>query len=292
MREPETAVVLIAGPTASGKSRLALELAAERGGIVVNADSMQVYRELRVLTARPSLEDEAGVPHRLYGHVSAATRHSTGAWLAEARTALDEARRAGRPAIFVGGTGLYFKALTEGLSAIPPIPPDVRESVRVWAGARDAPALHAALAAVAPADAAAIRPSDRARIVRAMEVFRATGRPLGEWHKAAGVPLVSVAERIVLDPDRDLLHRRIAERAARMLDEGAVEEVRALAALAIPPDMPAMKAIGVREILDLLGGRIAKAEAVERIAAATRQYARRQLTWFRNQMAGWPRRAA
>jgi tRNA dimethylallyltransferase len=283
--------VLIAGPTASGKSRLAPELARQRNGVVINADSMQVYGDLRVLTARPTPAEEAEVPHRLYGHVAAGLRYSVGTWLRDVEAVLMEARAAGRTAIIVGGTGLYFKALTEGLSAIPAIPAEVRERVLEQAEGVASAELHARLAAVDAEDAAAIRPSDRARIVRALEVFEATGRPIAVWQRSGGAPVIAIegAERIVLDIDRAVLHRRIAERVRKMLDEGALEEARALAALGLPADMSVMKAIGVRELLDHLAGRQSLDQAMEAMATATRRFARRQETWFRNQMADWTR---
>ena len=283
--------VLIAGPTASGKSRLALELARQRNGIVINADSMQVYHELRVLTARPTPAEEAEVPHRLYGHVAAGMRYSVGTWLRDVEAVLMEVRTAGRTAIIVGGTGLYFKALTEGLSAIPAILPEVRERVLAEAAGVASADLHARLAATDAEDAAAIRPSDRARIVRALEVFEGTGRPIAVWQRSGGAPVIAVegAERIVLDIDRAVLHRRIADRIRKMLDEGALEEARALAALGLPADMSLMKAIGVRELLDHLAGRQSLDQAMEAMATATRRFARRQETWFRNQMADWTR---
>jgi tRNA dimethylallyltransferase len=283
--------VLIAGPTASGKSRLALEMARQRNGVVINADSLQVYSELRVLTARPSPADDAEVPHRLYGHVSAALRYSVGSWLGDVAAVLDQAREAGHTPIVVGGTGLYFKALTEGLSTIPAIPAEVRDRVLAGAEGIVSADLHARLAAADPLDAAAIRPSDRARIVRALEVFEATGRPIAAWRQSAGRPLVAPdqAERIVLEIDRAVLHRRIAERVQQMIGNGGLEEARALGALGLPAELSAMKAIGVRELLDHLAGRISLEEAGAAMATATRRYARRQETWFRNQMADWRR---
>ncbi|HMN86501.1 MAG TPA: tRNA (adenosine(37)-N6)-dimethylallyltransferase MiaA, partial [Bauldia sp.] len=221
------AAVLIAGPTASGKSRLAVEIAARHGGVVVNADSMQVYRELRVVSARPSPEDEALAPHRLYGHVPAASRYSVGQWLADVAPVLGEAREAGRLPVVVGGTGLYFKALTEGLVSIPPIPPEVRAGLAAEAEGVAAPALHARLTALDPEGAAAIRPSDRTRILRALEVVAATGRTIAAWRRGeAGPPLIdpSGAVRVVLDPDRGWLHARIAQRAEAMVHDGAVAE--------------------------------------------------------------------
>ncbi len=287
--------ILIAGPTASGKSRLALELAAKEGGVVVNADSMQVYAELRVLTARPSRQDEAAVPHRLYGHVPARQRYSVGRWLGDVAGVLGEARREGRAAIVVGGTGLYFKALTEGLVAVPPVPAEVRAAIRAESDGVETPALHARLAAVDAEDAAVLRTSDRARILRALEVITATGRPLAEWRRvAAAPPLIDPAgaTRIVLAPDRAELHRRIAARVERMMEEGAEAEVAVLSAQGLDADLPAMKAIGLRELLALRQGTLSRAEALATMATETRRYAKRQMTWFRHQMADWPRRDA
>ncbi len=289
-----SACILVAGPTASGKSRLALDLAARHGGFVVNADSMQVYGELRVLTARPSPADEAAAPHRLYGHVPARERYSVGRWLGDVAAVLSEARREGRPAIVVGGTGLYFKALTEGLAAVPVIPAQVSAAIRAESEGVATPELHARLAALDPQDAAAIRVNDRARVLRALEVVTATGRSLAEWQRvAAAPPLVdpSTAERIVLAPDRAQLHARIAARAERMLEEGALAEVAALAALRLDPQLPAMKAIGVRELMALEAGALSRDRALATIATETRRYAKRQSTWLRNQMGDWPRAA-
>ncbi len=289
-----SAIILIAGPTASGKSRLALELAVRHGGIVVNADSMQVYRDLRILTARPPPADEAAAPHRLYGHVRAATRYSVGRWLGDVAAVLGEAQRDGSVAIVVGGTGLYFKALTEGLAVVPAIPGDVRAAIQAQSTGLPTPELHARLAALDPEDAAAIRVGDRSRILRALEVVTATGRSLAEWHRvAAAPPLVDPARarRMVLAPDRARLARRIEERARRMLEEGAMAEVAALAALGLDPELPAMKAIGVRELMAHAAGALSRDEALVQIATETRRYAKRQMTWFRNQMADWPRAA-
>jgi tRNA dimethylallyltransferase len=281
-------VVLIAGPTASGKSRLALEIAAKRGGVIVNADSMQVYRELRVISARPSAEDESAVRHCLYGHVAAATRYSVGAWLLDVAVTLASLRDEGRVAVVVGGTGLYFKALTEGLVAIPPIDAGLRARILAETAAVAPEALHTRLH---PEDAAAVRPSDRSRIVRALEVFTATGKSLTAWKEAAaGPPLVdsAKAERMVVMPDRSVLHRRIGERAAHMVRSGAIEEVRALATQGLGPALPAMKAIGVRQLIDHLAGKTSLDEALAAMKTETRRYAKRQMTWLRNQMGDWP----
>ena len=282
--------ILISGPTASGKSRLAIELARAHGGAVINADSMQVYRELRVLTARPSEEEEAGTPHRLYGAVPAATRYSVGVWLGDVAATLRAVREEGLLPIVVGGTGLYFKALTEGLAAVPPIPAEVRERVRDEASGLSSVELHARLAAVAPDDARQVRPSDRMRILRALEVYEATGRSLARWKEAEPLrPLIDPerTRRIVLSVDRAVLHERIAARAGQMVRDGGLAEAVALGELGLDPELPAMKAIGVRELLDHLAGNTSLDEAVAAMKTETRRYAKRQETWFRNQMEGW-----
>lgn len=289
MSEPHRPI-LLAGPTASGKSGMALDLAARLDGVIINADSMQVYAGLRILTARPSAEDEAAAPHRLYGYVPPDTRYSVGRWLTDVAAAVDEARQAAHTPIVVGGTGLYFKALIEGLSAIPPVPSDLRARLAAEAEGIDTPTLHARLAEVDPESADSIRPSDRARVVRAIEVFEATGRGLVAWQRRSpATPVLDprLCQRMVLGVDRAVLHHRIAERAAHMVHHGAVEEVRALAGLGLDPAAPAMKAIGVRELLAHLRGDITLAEAVAAMATETRRYARRQMTWFRNQMPDW-----
>jgi tRNA dimethylallyltransferase len=282
-------IVLLAGPTASGKSRLALEIARQSGGIVVNADSMQVYAELRVLTARPSAADEETVPHRLYGHVSARERYSVGRWLDDVGLVLDEARRQSVPVIVAGGTGLYFKALSEGLATIPPVPVEVRNRVLEDSTGEAADVLHRRLAAVDPEDAHRIRPSDRARILRALEVFEATGRSLAAWQERPVKPLIDPAEadRLMVEVDRKVLHERISARIAHMIADGALAEARAIAELRLDKDLPAMKAIGVSELIDHLAGRMSLDEALAGIRTETRRYAKRQMTWFRHQMAGW-----
>jgi len=282
-------IVLLAGPTASGKSRLALDLARRDAGIIVNADSMQVYAELRVLTARPSPADEQEIPHRLYGHVPARERYSVGRWLDDVASVLAEAREQSLTFIVAGGTGLYFKALTEGLATIPAVPAEVRNRVLEESAGQAGEALHRRLTALDPEDARRIRPSDRARIVRALEVFEATGRSLAAWQERPARPLIDAAEtqRMVLDVDRKLLHQRIAERASRMVAEGALAEARAVAALSLDKDLPARKAIGLGELIDHLAGRTSLDEALAGIRTETRRYAKRQMTWFRHQMSDW-----
>lgn len=286
-----TKAVLIAGPTASGKSQLALGLARRYGGTVINADSMQVYRELRILTARPGLAAEKAAPHRLYGHVPAATRYSVGAWLSDVDRVVAEARAADRLAVVVGGTGLYFKALCEGLAEIPPVPADVRRDVRAQAEGESSEALHKHLAAIDPQDARQIREADRARILRALDVFMATGRSLVEWREQPVAPILdqSGVKRFVLDVERSRLYSRIEARAEAIVADGAMAEVEALMSLNLSDDLPAMKAIGVRQLADFLCGELTLEVALAGIKTETRRYAKRQQTWFRNQMSDWPR---
>jgi tRNA dimethylallyltransferase len=278
--------VLIAGPTASGKSALALTLAEATGGVIINADSMQVYRDLRVLTARPTREEEAGIPHALYGHVDAAVNFSAGAWVADAAKALAEARAQNRIPIFTGGSGLYFKALTRGLSAVPPIPPDVREDVRARLQRDGVEALHAALMQHDPASAERLRPRDRIRIARALEVVEATGRSLTDWHRDGLPPLLppGAFTAVFLEPERDELYARIDARFDAMLQAGALDEVAALAARRLDPLLPAMKAHGVPALIRHLNGEITLEEAATIGRADTRHYAKRQFTWFRHQL--------
>jgi tRNA dimethylallyltransferase len=277
--------VLIAGPTASGKSALALAL-AEATGVIVNADSMQVYRDLRVLTARPTREEEAVVPHRLYGHVDAAANFSAGAWVADAANVLAEARGQNRLPIFVGGSGLYFKALTRGLSAVPPIPPDVREDVRARLARDGVEALHAALMQRDPASAERLKPRDRIRIARALEVVEATGRSLTDWHRDGLPPLLPPGSftAVFLSPERDELYARIDARFDAMLRAGALDEVAALASRKLDPLLPAMKAHGVPALIRHLNGELTLEQAAVIGRADTRHYAKRQFTWFRHQL--------
>jgi len=278
--------VLIAGPTASGKSALALELAQKSGGLVVNTDSMQVYRDLRIITARPTPDEEALAPHRLYGHVDASQNFSAGAWVADAAKVLAEARAQGRLPIFIGGSGLYFKALTRGLSAVPPIPAEVRENVRARLERDGVVALHAELARRDPVSAERLKPRDRTRIARALEVIEATGRALPDWHRDGLPPLLPSGEfgAVFLAPERDTLYARIDARFDTMVKAGALEEVERLAARKLDPLLPAMKAHGVPALIRHLRGEIGKAEAAEIGRADTRHYAKRQFTWFRHQL--------
>ena len=278
--------MLIAGPTASGKSALALELAQKTGGVIVNADSMQVYRDLRVITARPTRDEEADVPHRLYGRVDAAVNFSAGSWVNEAASVLAETRAQNRLAIFTGGSGLYFKALTRGLSAVPPIAPEIREGVRARLERDGVEALHAELAQRDPSSAERLKPRDRNRIARALEVIEATGRSLTDWHRDGLPPLLPPGSfsALFLEPDRDALYARIDVRFGAMLTAGAMEEVAALAARHLDPLLPAMKAHGVPALIRHLKGEITREEAAEIGRADTRHYAKRQFTWFRHQL--------
>jgi tRNA dimethylallyltransferase len=282
--------VLIAGPTASGKSALALALAEKLGGTVINADSMQVYSHLRIITARPSPEEEARAPHRLYGTVDEAENYSVGRWVADVGQVLAAIAAEGRIPIVVGGTGLYFKALTSGLAAVPPIPAEVRAQVRARVDTEGVSALYAELIARDPETAHRLMPLDRVRICRALEVILATGRSLSQWHQEGGMaPLLDPerAAKIFLTCERTELVARIDKRFAAMLEAGALDEVRALAARHLDPLLPAMKAHGVPWLIRHLNGEISLDEAAEGGRMDTRRYAKRQVTWFRGQMTDW-----
>jgi len=278
--------VLIAGPTASGKSALALDLAARTGGVIINTDSMQVYRDLSIITARPTGDEEALLPHWLYGHVDAAINFSAGSWVTDATRALAEARAQNRLPIFVGGSGLYFKALTHGLSAMPPIPAAIRDGVRARLEENGVEALHAELGKRDPASAERLKPRDRTRIARALEVIEATGRSLIDWHSEGLPPLLPSGEfdALFLAPERDQLYARIDARFAAMLSAGALDEVARLASRQLDPLLPAMKAHGVPALIRHLNGEITLDEAAEIGRADTRHYAKRQFTWFRHQL--------
>ena len=282
--------VLIAGPTASGKSALALAVAERIGGIIVNTDSMQVYRDLAIITARPRAAETARAPHLLYGHVDAAENYSVGRFLRDAATALEAARVQRRVPIFTGGSGLYFKALIAGLAAIHPVPPDVRTAVRSRLEALGPAALHAELSRRDPVAAARLRPTDRTRVTRALEVVEATGRSIVEWQHDGMLPLLDVARvaKIFLAPDREALYRRIDARFDVMLSAGALDEVQALAARRLDPRLPAMKAHGVPWLVRHLAGDMPLAAAAAEAKKDTRHYAKRQFTWFRHQLADWP----
>jgi len=281
--------VLIAGPTASGKSALALALAEALGGTIINADSMQVYRDLRIVTARPTAQEEARVPHLLYGHVDAAENYSVGRWCVEASAALAAVERAGRLPVVVGGTGLYFKALTRGLAAVPPIPPQIRSGVRERLEREGTAALYAELGERDAATARRLMPRDRARVTRALEVVLATGRSLTDWHREGMKPALDaeVAVKVFLDVERAELYRRIDARFDAMLASGALDEVRALARRGLDPALPAMKAHGVPWLIRHLKGEIDLAAAVEGAKRDTRRYSKRQGTWFRHQLPDW-----
>ena len=282
--------VLIAGPTASGKSALALAVAENLGGVIVNADSMQVYRDLRIITARPTADDEIRAPHELYGFVDAAENYSVGRWCRDVEETLRKIGEQGRVPILVGGTGLYFKALTSGLAAVPPIPADIRADVRGRLQQEGAPALHAELMRLDPATAQRVTANDRSRISRALEVVLATGRALSDWHREGLPPLIDPARavKVFITCERKELVRRIEVRFDAMIKSTALDEVRRLAERRLDPALPAMKAHGVPWLIRHLNGEISREEAIAGAVMDTRRYAKRQLTWFRNQMKDWP----
>ena len=282
-------VILVAGPTASGKSALALELAVALGGTIINADALQTYRDLRILSARPDDKALARAPHRLYGYLDAAERGSVGRWRALTLSEIAVSHRAGRLPIVVGGTGLYLRALQHGFAAIPPIPAAVREEAAALYRALGGAGFHERLAAQDPVAASRLSPSDRQRLMRAWEVVQATGRPLsewhgGEWHSGPAAPSPYRFACLLLLPPREALYAASDARFLGMIARGALAEVSALAARGLDPGLPAMKAVGVSELLRHLAGEIALDEAVAAAQQATRRYAKRQMTWFRHQM--------
>lgn len=275
-------LALIAGPTASGKSALAIAVAERHDGVVINADSAQVYRDLRVLTARPSAEDEARVPHRLFGHVDGADSYSAARWASEAAREIDAAHAAGKLPVLVGGTGLYLRTLLDGIAPVPEIDPQIREAVR----ALPVPEAHAALAVLDPPAAARLAPADTTRVARALEVVRSTGKPLADWQAArsGGIGDRVALAALVLLPDRDWLMARCDARAAAMFADSARAEVAALRDRPdIAPAAPIRRAIGVPELTAVLAGEMTEDQALDLTCVATRQYAKRQYTWFRNQ---------
>lgn len=281
--------ILIAGPTASGKSALAVAIARELGGLVINADSMQVYDTLRILTARPSDEELAQAPHALYGHVSAAHAYSAAQWVADVERTLAACRSAGRIPVIVGGTGLYFKVLLEGLSPVPAIPDDVRRHWRTQAERLGAAALHAELAKRDAVMAERLRPTDPQRITRALEVLEATGQSLGVWQEMPGRPVLEAGAtvRLCLRPARSWLQERCDARFEQMIAMGALDEVRALAARSLSPTLPAMRAIGVSPLLRHVQGHASLAEAIQTGKMDTRRFVKRQETWLKTNMMSW-----
>jgi tRNA dimethylallyltransferase len=278
--------VVFAGPTASGKSAAALSAAREFGGTVINADSMQVYRELAILTARPDAAAEQAAPHRLYGVLSARERCSAARWREMALAEIDAAHAGHRPPLLAGGTGLYIEALRRGLAAVPEIPAAVRAEARALIAREGTAAFHVRLAALDPAAAAALRPGDRQRLVRAWEVIAATGKSLLHWQRQRADGEVPRLLVFVFLPPRAELYAACERRFEAMIAAGAIDEVRALLALGLDPDVPAMKAVGVREIAAYLRGDIGRARMVELGQQATRRYAKRQYTWFRHRLPG------
>ncbi len=288
-KENKIDAILIAGPTASGKSAVALELAKQCNGLVINADSMQMYRDLSIITARPPVDEELQAPHALYGTVDGAINYSVGHYINEFRQILTEAGEDGLLPIVVGGTGLYFKALLEGLSAVPPVPEQVRAEIRQLAERMGKEALHAHLAVRDPEGARRLNPSDTLRVQRALEVWEATGKPLSEFH-AERMPGPLDGRRTVkifLEPEREALHRIIDMRFNAMMDKGALEEVEVLHGRKLDPMLPVMRAHGVPGLIDYLEGRATLEDAVYRGQADTRRYSKRQFTWFRHQMDDW-----
>ncbi len=303
MTRPAISALLIAGPTASGKSALAIRVAQATGGVIVNADSMQVYGDLRTLSARPSPDEERAAEHRLFGHVDGAVNYSVGRWVADARDLLETLAQAGRLPIFTGGTGLYFKALLQGLSEIPAVPEEVRARIRAQAGGLAPQEIHARLRAIDPETAARLRPTDPQRNLRALEVFAATGQPLASFQNRRAAPLLDPATTAAffLLPERAALKARIDARFHAMMEQGALGEVERLAARGLDPALPVMRAHGVPGLIDYLRGDATLAEAIARGQRDTRAYSKRQVTFVRHQLpefamvapeAGWEAMAA
>ncbi len=283
-------ITLIGGPTAGGKSALALQLAQRTGAAVINADAIQLYADLRVLSARPSPQEEAVADHRLYGVADAGDGWSVGRWLRVAEAELAALRKEGRPAVIVGGTGLYFLALTRGLADVPAVPAAVRRAAEARLETEGEAAFRTALRVVDPAAEARIAPGDRQRLVRAWEVAEATGRALSAWQSDQAPVLTTGTYRaVVVEPDRATLYARCDARLDAMVDQGALEEARRLLARGLDPALPAMKAVGLRELGQHLTGELSLEDAAALARQETRRFAKRQLTWFRNQTPDWPR---
>lgn len=284
--------ILIAGPTGSGKSALAMALARQFDGVIINADSQQVYAEWRVLTARPSASDEASVPHLLFGHVSVAEIYSVGRWIREVGAILEPATRsapADRRPIIIGGTGLYFRALTEGLAPIPAVPPEIRAAGEALIAREGLAQFAARLAARDPASAAALDLGNPRRVLRAWEVLEATGTGLAAWKAQTPPPLLPLeaAHAIALRPAREWLYPRLDRRFDQMIEQGALDEVAQVMALGLPSSLPGRRATGAPELAACLAGELSRDEAIAKAKMETRRYAKRQLTWIRNQMKGW-----
>jgi tRNA dimethylallyltransferase len=279
-------VLVVAGPTASGKSSMAMDIADEFGGVIINADSMQVYEELRILTARPSEEDEARAPHRLYGVIAPSTNCSVARWRDMAVREVESVLDTDRLPIVTGGTGLYIRALMRGLAPIPDVPSGIRDDVQSFFDQHGGGALHKELSQSDPDTAARVAPGDKQRLIRATEVFRATGKPLSHWIASGNEgSMANIAfQPLVLMPEREALYERIDARFHQMIDEGALEEVRKLLKLGLDPALSAMKAVGVRELAGYLADEITLESAVSAAQQASRNYAKRQMTWFRNQI--------
>lgn len=290
--------ILIAGPTASGKSALALALARDLDGVVINADSMQVYSDLSIITARPSADEMGDIPHALYGTVDGATAWSAANWAEAAMAVTERVWADGKLPILIGGTGMYFKFLLDGVAAIPEIPADVRTTVRAEVEEGGAPKAHKRLAGLDPVTAARLEPNDSQRISRALEVVEATGRTLSDWHKdnkdgpLTALDKVGQLTKLVLDIPRERLYARCDQRFDLMLEAGGLEEIATLRERGLDPSLPVMKSLGVPELMAHMAGEMTLAEAVEAAKMHTRRFAKRQMTWFRNQFSDWNRLSA
>ena len=288
MPTPNKDAVLIAGPTASGKSALAIAIAKEVGGEVVNGDAIQVYKELCVLSARPTTDEMAGIPHHLFGHVEGATRYSSGIWAQEAGLKVNQIFERGKIPVIVGGTGLYFRALTEGLSEIPDVSSEIRDAVLAQYDAQGPEDFRKALLQVDPA-MARLEPADKQRHLRAYEVFKATGQPLSYFQSLPGQPVLNGNfAKVILAPNREALYQRCEDRFDGMIKQGALDEARALMAFGYDPALPVMKALGAAELITHLQGELSLDEAIDLAKRNTRRFAKRQMTWFRNQHVDWP----